>query len=388
MENIIDYYKRLLSLTDTGFVRYLHDKISWNARMIGIVGARGVGKTTLLLQHIKLYLDIEKSVYVNADDAYFSENRLFDFAENFHKNGGMHLFIDEIHKYPDWSKELKMMYDYFPKLQVVFTGSSILDIYKGSDDLSRRALNYFLAGMSFREYLNMKEKTQIRTYSFAEVLDNKVDVPVEFPLAQYKEYLQRGFYPFYAEAGFEMRLQNVINQTLENDIPLFANMNVATSRKLKQLLYVVAQSVPFKPNFNGLAGALDISRNQVKDYLVLMEKASLIHQLQGKTSGIAALSKTEKIYLNNPNLIYALANENSNIGNVRETFFINQASVNHNVIASEKSDFMIDDFTFEIGGKNKEQKQIQGVENAFVVKDDIEFGYLNIIPLWHFGFLY
>ena len=388
MENVIDFYRRLLSLTDTGFVRYLHDKINWNARMIGIVGARGVGKTTLILQHIKLHLDTEKTVYVNADDTYFSENRLFDFAEKFHKNGGIHLFIDEIHKYPDWSKELKMMYDYFPKLQVVFTGSSILDIYRGSDDLSRRALNYFLAGMSFREYLNMKEKKQIRTYSFAEVLDNKVDVPVEFPLAQYKEYLQKGYYPFYAEAEFEMRLQNVINQTLENDIPLFANMNVATSRKLKQLLYVVAQSVPFKPNFNGLAGALDINRNQVKDYLVLMEKASLIHQLQSKTSGIAALSKTEKIYLNNPNLIYALANENSNTGNIRETFFINQTSVNHNVTSSEKADFMINDFTFEIGGKSKEQKQIQGLKNAFVVKDDIEFGYQNIIPLWHFGFLY
>ncbi|MDR1763163.1 MAG: AAA family ATPase, partial [Dysgonamonadaceae bacterium] len=294
MENIIALYKFLLKKTDTRFVRYLHEKIAWNSRMIGIVGARGVGKTTMLLQHIKLHLDADKAVYVNADDTYFAENTLFDFADTFHKNGGKHLYIDEIHKYPQRSKELKMMYDYFPDLQVVFTGSSILDIYRGSDDLSRRALQYYLAGMSFREYINMSENKQIRAYSLDEILANKVDLPIEHPLPVFREYLQRGYYPFYNDEGFEIRVNGVVNQTLENDIPLFANMNVATSRKLKQLIFVVAQSVPFKPNFNDLAKIIETHRNQVKDYLILMEKASLLIQLQTAAAGMKAIEKMEK----------------------------------------------------------------------------------------------
>jgi len=388
MENIIALYRFLLKKTDTSFVRYLHEKIAWNARMIGIVGARGVGKTTMLLQHIKLCLNADKAVYINADDAYFANNSLFDFADTFHKNGGKHLYIDEIHKYPQWSKELKMMYDYFPDLQVVFTGSSILDIYKGSDDLSRRALPYYLAGMSFREYINMSENKQMRAYSLEEILANKVDLPVEHPLPVFREYLRRGYYPFYNDEGFEIRLNAVVNQTLENDIPLFVNMNMATSRKLKQLLFVVAQSVPFKPNFNDLAKIIETHRNQVKDYLILMEKASLLIQLQSAVKGMKTVEKIEKIYLGNPNLIHALAAENSNIGNVRETFFACQTAVNHKITAAEKGDFMINGNTFEIGGKNKTQKQIRNTENAFVVKDDIEYGYQNILPLWAFGMNY
>jgi predicted AAA+ superfamily ATPase len=388
MDKLIALYKRLLSLTDTFFLRYLHDKVDWNARLIGIVGARGVGKTTLLLQHIKLYLDTEITVYVNADDAYFSENRLFDFAETFYKLGGKHLFIDEIHKYPDWSKELKMCYDYFPDMQVVFTGSSILDIYRGSDDLSRRALSYFLAGMSFREYLNMSQGLQIPARSLDEIIANGGDLPVEHPLPLYKQYLQNGFYPFYREPGFEQRLQNMLNQTLENDIPLYARMNVATSRKLKQLLYIIAQSAPFKPNINKIAEMIGIHRNQIKDYFHYMEQAGLIMQLQSDTGGVRALGKTEKVYLNNPNLIYGLANETADTGNLRETFFLNQMSVNHSVVASSKADFVIGKYTFEVGGKNKGQRQIAGLDNALIVKDDIEYGYRNILPLWAFGMNY
>ena len=388
MDKLTALYKQLLSLTNTDFVRYLHEKVNWNARMIGIVGARGVGKTTLLLQHIKMYLDTEKTVYVNADDAYFSENRLFYFAETFYKHGGKHLFIDEIHKYPDWSKELKMCYDYFPDMQVVFTGSSILDIYKGSDDLSRRAISYFLAGMSFREYINMSQKLQISAYSLEDILTNKIPLPIEHPLPLYKEYLQHGFFPFYNEPEFEQKLRNVLNQTLENDIPLYARMNVFTSRKLKQLLYIIAQSTPFKPNINKIAEMTGVHRNQIKDYLYYMEQAGLIMQLQNDTHGIRALGKIEKIYLNNTNLIYSLANENTNIGNMRETFFLNQMSVNNRVVSSNKADFTIGEYTFEIGGKNKDKKQIVELDNAFVVKDDIEYGYQNTLPLWMFGLNY
>jgi len=210
MEEIIALYKDMLHRTDTSFVRYLHDKIDWKARMLGIVGARGVGKTTLLLQHIKLRLDTEKTIYADAGNIYFAENRLFDFAQSFYKNGGKHLFIDEIHKYADWSKELKMCYDYFPDMQIIFTGSSVLDIYRGSDDLSRRALSYFMAGMSFREYLIMAHKIKAPVYSLKEILANKVSLPADHPLPMYKQYLKKGYYPFFTEAQYEQRLQNVI----------------------------------------------------------------------------------------------------------------------------------------------------------------------------------
>ncbi|MDR1181679.1 MAG: AAA family ATPase [Bacteroidales bacterium] len=388
MEKLIELYKRLLLITDSKFVRYLHDRIDWNARLIGITGARGTGKTTLLLQHIKLHLDLDKTIYVNVDDVYFSENRLFDFAETFYKHGGKHLFIDEIHKYPNWSKELKMLYDYFPDMQVVFTGSSVLDIYKGSDDLSRRALSYHFTGLSFREYLMMSQNIQIPVYPLDSILSNQVQLPVEHPLPLFKKYLQTGFYPFYHEPGFERRLQNILNQSLEIDIPVYAHMNIATARKLKQLLYIIAQSVPFKPNLNKIAEMTGVHRNSVGDYFHYMEKAGLIMQLKNNTGGIRVLGKIEKIYLDNPNLIYILANDSANTGNVRETFFCNQMSVNNIVYSSDSADFVIGDCTFEVGGKNKGQKQISGMSKAFIVKDDIEFGYQNVLPLWTFGFNY
>jgi predicted AAA+ superfamily ATPase len=388
MENLISRYKYLLSITNIDFVRYLHDKINWKARLISIVGTRGVGKTTLLLQRIKIHLDTDKTMYVNADDIYFTENRLFDLAETFYQNGGKHLFIDEIHKYADWSKELKMMYDYFPDLQVVFTGSSILDIYKGSDDLSRRALSYILVGLSFREYLNMSQKLNLPVYSFKDILANKIELPIAHPLPLFKEYLQSGYYPFHADPDFTSLLIATLNQTLENDIPIFANMNMATTRKLKQLLYIVAQSVPFKPNVTKIATIIGVHRNQVNDYFYYMEKAGLINRLNHVPENIYSLGKIEKIYLNNPNLIYALALEKLNIGNLRETFFFNQMQVNQSVYASQKADFLIDGFTFEVGGKTKSQKQISDIPNAFVVKDDIEYGYQNVLPLWAFGFNY
>jgi len=388
MEDLIQSYKRLLSLTDASFVRYLHGKIDWDARMIGIVGARGVGKTTLLLQHIKLHSAIEKTVYIDAGDIYFAENRLFDFADAFYKNGGKYLFIDEIHKYADWSKELKMCYDYFPDMQIVFTGSSILDIYKGGADLSRRALSYFMAGLSFREYLVIAEKLKVNSFTLNDILSNKASIPVKHPLPLYKKYLQKGYYPFFYEASYEQKLQNVINQTLENDIPLFANMNAATSRKLKQLLYIISQSVPFKPNINKIAESIGAGRNQIPGYLRYMAQSGLIMLLQDEIKHVGSLAKTEKIYLQNTNLIYALAKDSADVGNLRETFFINQMSINHKVLPSKKADFRIGKYTFEVGGKNKTQEQISGVKNSFIVKDDIEFGHQNTIPLWSFGLNY
>lgn len=389
MEQLFELFRRLLNITNTSYLRYLHNEIDWSARMIGIVGARGVGKTTMLLQHIKLYHSLDDTLFVNADDLYFTEHRLFDLASDFYKNGGKHLYIDEVHKYQEWSKELKMIYDYFPDFQVVFTGSSILDIYKGNADLSRRVLSYFLPGLSFREYLVLSRGVHFPSYSLQEILEHKVEIPgIDRPLPLFKEYLQNGYYPFFNDPGVDQRLRNIINLSVENDIPMYAGMNVATTKKIRQLLYVIAQSVPFKPNFTKIGQIIDIHRNQVTDFLYYLEKAGIISQLRNNTGGIRLLGKIEKIYLDNTNLIYALAENKPNIGNIRETFFLSQMKVRNQVVSSDKSDFEIDGYTFEVGGSGKQQKQIQGIEKAFIVKDDIEYGYKNTIPLWTLGFNY
>ncbi|MCX6238078.1 MAG: AAA family ATPase [Bacteroidia bacterium] len=389
MDKLVGLYRGLIDQTETIYLRYLHNKVDWNNRLTAIMGARGAGKTTLLLQHIKLNLDLNDTLYVNADDFYFAENKLFDLASTFYKNGGKHLYIDEIHKYSQWSKEVKMMYDYFPDLTIVFTGSSILDIYKGSDDLSRRALTYKMPGMSFREYLEMSKGIRLPSYSLEEILQNKVEIPgIDHPLPLFREYLQIGYYPFYKEPGYQERLRNIINLTLETDIPIYANMNVATAKKIKQLLYIVSQSSPFKPNLTKIAQLIDVHRNQVADYLFYLEKAGIIALLRSNTKGVRLLGKVEKVYLDNPNIIASIAEGIPNTGTIRETFFLNQMGVNHDVFLSEVADFTIENYTFEIGGKNKTKKQIAGLDNAFIVKDDIEHGYMNTVPLWAFGFNY
>lgn len=389
MDSLVSFSNTLIESTDTGFVRFMNHKINWDNRLTAILGARGTGKTTLLLQHIKLHNRLDETLYVNADDFYFSENRLFDLANSFWKAGGKHLYIDEIHKYPQWSKELKMMYDYFPDMQIIFTGSSILDIYKGSDDLSRRAMMYLMPGMSFREYLELSEKIFFPAFSLEEILQNKVKLPgIDHPLPYFKAYMQHGYYPFYNQPGYPERLRNVINQILEIDIPTYVGMNVSTAYKLKQLMYILSQSVPFKPNFTKIAQQLGIHRNQVADYILYMEKAGIINQLRNNMNGLGLLGKVEKVYLNNPNLIFSVAEGTPDTGTVRETFFLNQMSVNHMVTASEFADFTIGNYTFEVGGKNKTKKQIAGIDQAFVVKDDIEYGFGNTIPLWAFGMNY
>lgn len=391
MDKLIANYKKLLQLTPTHFHRYLYDTIHWNGRMVGIVGARGVGKTTMMLQYIKQSLDVNRTLYVSAEDFYFSTHRLVDLADEFCKMGGVYLFIDEVHRYEGWSTELKLIYDYHPDLFVVFSGSSVLDINKGINaDLSRRAVVYTLYGLSFREYLQLFEGIECRSYTLDEVLDHQVEMAVGFhPLIYFRRYLERGYYPFALEDDYEQKLRGVVAKTLESDIPEYANMNVSTGRKLKRLMGVIAESVPFKPNMASLAEVLSVSRNNVADYLLYIEEAGLITQLRSQTGGIRALGKIDKVYLENTNLIYALVGkEKADIGNVRETFFMNQLRVVSDPITSQVSDFLVGNRTFEVGGRNKKKKQIRDVECAFVVKDDIEYGALNTIPLWMFGLLY
>ena len=389
MEKLQQHFAKLLRETDTRFHRYLYGQINWANRMVGLTGPRGVGKTTLVLQHIKENLPRDTSLYVTTEDFYFSTHRLADLADDFEKMGGTHLFIDEIHKYPDWSKELKLIYDYHPGLHVTFTGSSVLDINKGAADLSRRAVMYRMQGLSFREYLELFRGIRIGVHALGDILSHRVECPDDFhPLPHFADYLRQGYYPFALDGDFDLRLQQIINQTLEADIPQYAGINVSTARKLKQLLAIIARSVPFKPNISSIAQMLGASRNSIADYCLYIEEAGFIAQLRDATGGIRRLGKVDKIYLDNTNLVQALGRENADKGNLRETFFFNQMRVTHDVIASPVSDFRIGDLTFEVGGRNKKQKQLQGIDKGYVVKDDIETGYANVVPLWQFGLTY
>lgn len=379
----------MLSDTPVGFHRYMYDKIDWRDRLIGLKGPRGVGKTTLLLQRAKEFLDRNTTLLVNADDLYFTTHTLVDLADEFVRTGGKVLMIDEIHKYKEWSRELKLIYDYHKDLKVVFTGSSILDIEEGEADLSRRVVPYEMQGLSFREYLRMFKEIELPKLTLDEILNNKLEMPAGFhPYAYFNEYLRIGYYPFSNESQFERRLMQVVNKTIEVDIPQYTDMTISAIRKLKRLMSIVSESVPFKPNYTSLSQVLGISRNLLPEWFVYMEKAGLIMQLRDDTGGIRGLGKVDKVYIDNTALMYMLGRENTDIGNVRETFFLNQTRVMHDVITSSVSDFQIGKYTFEVGGKNKTQKQIAGVSDAFVVKDDIEIGYQNVIPLWVFGLMY
>ncbi len=389
MKTLYQKFETLLQNTPIDFKRYLYEKVSWESRMIGIIGGRGVGKTTMILQYIKQNLSHKNALYVSADDMYFVEKRLVDLADEFYKNAGEYLFIDEIHKYADWSRELKNIYDSFPKLKIIFTGSSVLDILKGTADLSRRALIYKLQGLSFREYLKLFHNFDNEVFTLEQIINNEVKLAnIEHPLPLFNDYLKRGYYPFGLESEMSLRLGQIIIQTLETDIPQYANLNVGTSRKLKRLLAIIAESVPFKPNFTKIAEMIGVSRNSLDDYFLFMEQAGMISQLRDQTSGIRGLGKVDKVYLDNTNIVFNLAGESSNVGNLRETFFFNQMRVNNDVISSKTTDFIIANYAFEVGGKNKQQKQIEKDGKSFVVKDDIEFGYLNVIPLWAFGLNY
>lgn len=386
---LIEFMEGQLKQITSTFHRYMYDHISWESRMFGLVGPRGVGKSTMILQYIKEHREGRRMLYVAADHLYFSSHTLVETIDEFVKEGGEQIFIDEIHKYENWSRELKQIHDSHPDLKVGFTGSSVLDIYRGYSDLSRRAPIFIMQGLSFREYLALFHNIEVPVYSLDDILGQKARLDsVSHPLPLFREYLQRGYYPFSGDSDFGMRLRQVINQTMEVDIPQYANMNASTGRKLKKLLAVIAQSVPFKPVMDSLATVIGVSRNVLPDYFLYMEQAGMIGQLRDDTGGIRGIGKVEKVYLDNTSLAYLLGREATDIGNIRETFFYNQMRVTQDVISSRISDFEIDGKTFEVGGKRKGKKQITDAEEGYVVRDDIESGFDNIIPLWAFGLAY
>lgn len=397
MDILIEKSYQKVRNVDISFVRSIMDKIDWNDRLIGIRGARGVGKTTLLLQRIKKVLgNTGESLYVSLDNLWFSEHSLLNLVDFFVKRGGKFLFLDEVHKYPKWAQTIKNIYDDFPDLKVVFTGSSLLEILNARADLSRRAVVYDIQGLSYREFLNITQKKEFQSFSLSDILENHKEISDEIlsqikPLQFFDNYLQYGYYPFFTEGitHFSYRLEEVVNLILEVELPMLRNVEPTYIPKIKQLLQIVAESVPFIPNIDNLSKRIGIHRNTLLSYLYYLQETQLTNHLHKDISGINRLQKPEKIYLENTNLAYTLAENNTDIGNMRETFFLNQLSYNHTVEYPNSGDFWVDKKSlFEVGGKNKSGKQIKETSNAYIVADNIEYGFGNKIPLWQFGMLY
>ena len=397
MDSLVEKHLQRLAYVDTRFIRSIAGEIEWDSRLVGIKGARGVGKTTLLLQYIKQHYGTStEALYASLDNIWFSENRLSDLADTFVKRGGKHLFLDEVHKYPSWSQEIKNIYDDYPGLRVVFTGSSLLEILNARADLSRRAIVYRMQGLSLREYLAMNHRIELQPVTLERILADHRNISNEVlsvtkPLKYFADYLKNGYYPFYLEKSSQyfQKIEEVMGMILEIELPLLRNVDVSYVNKIKQLLQIIASSAPFVPNITKLSERIGISRNALIAYLFYLDEVRLVNALYKDSEGVSKLQKPDKLFLENTNLAYVLASDNTEIGNMRETFFINQLSYHHRVNYSAKSDFLVDKkLTFEIGGKNKNNSQIAGLENAWVVADDIEYGTGDKIPLWMFGLLY
>ncbi len=396
MDDLLLEYQSKMASISLDIQRYLINKIDLNNRLIAVKGARGAGKTTLLLQMAKLHLSSQSTLYISLDHIYFFEHKLYDLAKQFAQFGGTHLLLDEVHKYPNWSREIKLIYDNFPELNIIFTSSSMLEIYKSESDLSRRAVTYELKELSFREFIKFETKQTLPAYPLIEILKNHISIATDIlqqikPIPLFDKYLKTGIYPYYKEneSLYIQKLRNTINLIIEIDINAVESFQYSTLVKLKKLLIAIASSAPFTPNITKLSERIALSRNMLVKSIKILERAGLVSALYKDASGIGVLTKPEKLYLNNSNLIHALAQGNMKTGTIRETFILNQFKGLHKVNLSQKADFLIDKtYTFEVGGKSKTRKQITGLDNAYVAKDNIEIGYSNIIPIWLFGFMY
>ena len=397
MKELFENSRDLVAEADLSFIRPLANQIDWSWRLNGIIGARGTGKTTLLLQHLSTTHGFnEEAVYISLDDIYFSGNKLVDFIKAFRLKGGKYLYIDEVHKYPGWAREIKNVHDLYKDIQITFTGSSIIDILKQDVDLSRRAVIYELPGLSFREFLLLSGIKQIEVVSISDVVKNHRQISTELtkdfkPLKFFEDYLTYGYYPFFLEniKSFKRKLKQVINLVIETDLNFIEGYDPKNARKVHQLLYILASNVPFKPNISKLSDKIGIHRNTLVQYLHYLEKASMIHMVNPTGISISTLQKPEKVYLRNTNLAYALAPDNINIGSMRETFFISQVQPKGMLSIPQNGDFSFEDrYIFEIGGQRKGKKQVNKLKNAYIVCDEIERGIGNKIPLWLFGLLY
>jgi hypothetical protein len=404
MESVVNLSNTLLESVTNEFARSLMQEIDWNQRLIEIRGSRGVGKTTLMLQKAKeLQHAGANVVYASLDTPYFFNNSLVEFTDEFSRFGGEYIFLDEVHRYPaketesDWSLELKNIYDAYPKLKIIYSGSSILHLYKGKGDLSRRKAAYLLNGLSFREYLEFYNIFKHPSIKLEYLLKNHTKLANDInkkirPLVHFKKYLKFGYYPFYNdnEEIYFKQLQDVINLIIDTDLPYLTTISSGAKEQLKRLLGAISSTVPYVPNMNKLAGLIHVTDHRtLLKYLQLLKEAQLIYLLRADAKGNKQLQKPDKILLNNTNLIYALGLSQHDVGTHRETFFLNQLSSRYALNYSEKADFLVSKvYLFEIGGKGKNKSQIAGAKSAYLALDELESGFGNKIPLWLFGFLY
>jgi len=396
MERLFATYIRLLSETKLDFKRYLYSQINWDNRLIMIKGPKGVGKTTLLLQHIKeSFEQPQKALYASVDHIWFSTNNLLDLAEYHQAHGGTHLFLDEIHKFKNWDQQLKNIYDSYPQLHVVVTGSNMLELEKLPADMSRRCRQYTMNGLSFREFLLLEGVADLPVMSLNQLLDEHSIIAGNItskvkPLEHFDKYQNHGYYPFYKEEGdgFSDRLQQVMTTIIENEIPAVSGIEYESVYKAKQLLGILAECVPYTLNISDLTASLSVSRNTLLKLLDLLDKAAVIRRLYSSKSGMKMLTKPEKILFDNTCIMNSLSSK-ADAGTLRETYFASQLSLDHELCMPQKGDFLVDDtFLFEVGGKNKKFTQIKDIPNSYVVANDLEIGYGNKIPLWMFGFMY
>lgn len=396
IQPLLNAYHRKLASTDLRFKRYLYDRINWDVRLVGIKGARGVGKTTMLMQHIKETFDnIDDVLYVSLDDLWFENHSLEELVEFLYTHGVMHIYFDEVHKYKNWVALLKYFYDSYPDLNIVYTGSAMLAIENSVTDLSRRQSLYTLVGLSFREYLEYEGIATIPPIELERLLADHtkyaLDVISEIKvLKHFDRYLQVGYYPYYKEAGgdYLMRVGEVARLVIDSDIPAVESITYTTARKIKKLLMVVAANVPLEPNINKLSSQLESTRDQTLKMLYLLDRAGLLRLLTDKIKDYKHLTGPKKIYLDNANLMYALSGRVSE-GTMRETFFANQLGAITTLTIPRQGDFMADGkYLFEVGGSRKTFDQIANLPDSYLAVDDIETGSGNRIPLWMFGCLY
>jgi len=396
MEVFIEKYQRLLTGLQFNFERSALDFMDTDHRLLGIRGARGTGKTTLLLQYARKQPNFQTEVlYVSLDNFWFANNTLYELADAFVKKGGKILLVDEVHKYPRWAQELKNIYDDFGELKVIFTGSSLLEILNARADLSRRAVVFSLQGLSFREYLALEAGLEFPAFSLDDIISRQGEIVPGIlekvkPFAHFQNYLHHGFYPFFKESEplYFTKLENVVNLILEIELPQLRQLDVAYIAKMRQVLAVLAESTPFTPNMSKLSERIGINRNTLLQYVHFLQEAGLLINLYKKGEGISQLQKPNKLFLDNTNLAYMFS-PRVDTGALRETFFANQVGFKHKINFPTTGDFLVDEkYIFEVGGKNKNRKQLANAPNGFLALDDLEYGSGATIPLWLFGFLY
>lgn len=397
IEELYQISERLVGDADLTIHRYFYDRLEWNLPMLCIKGAKGIGKSTAFWQYMKEHFRDNEAVYVSLDNIWFSEHRLLELVDYHYHRGGTHIFIDEVHRYPykNWMLELKNISDSYPHLHVAFTGSSLLKIDKSVADLSRRCIFYDIQGLSFREYLKFEGVANLPAYSLEDILNHHLEIAHQItaiikPLKYFNDFLSVGYYPYYRQHPntYYAAIQQTISTIIDDDLRAVEDVAAITVKKVKRLLYILSQMVPYTPNITKLGQAIEATRNQTAQILQILEKAALTTNLYADRNNMSQLTKPEKIYMENTNLMHALS-ANVDKGNDRETFFANQLKEGHSITFSGQGDFLIDGkYTIEVGGKGKTLEQIKDIPDSYIASDDIEYGHSNRIPLWLFGFLY